>query len=63
MTEIPKEISDAAEKVRVWAESNGLKYWQLGGICDRRYAKHLLDKKLAKMAREDEAWERFMRMS
>ena len=34
----PTEIVDAAEKVRVWMESNGYKNWQLGGVCDRRYA-------------------------
>ncbi len=35
---IPPDILDAAEKVRTWAERTGNKYWQLGGICDRRFA-------------------------
>jgi hypothetical protein len=34
----PAEIVDAAEKVRVWMESNGYRNWQLGGVCDRRFA-------------------------
>jgi len=34
----PAEIIEAAEKVRVWMEQNGYKNWQLGGVCDRRYA-------------------------
>ena len=34
----PAEIVDAAEKVRIWMDSNGHKNWQLGGICDRRIA-------------------------
>src|SRR6478736_2138089 len=34
----PPEILDAAEKVRVWMETNGHQNWQLGGICDRRIA-------------------------
>jgi hypothetical protein len=32
----PAEIIEAAEKVRVWMETNGYRNWQLGGICDRR---------------------------
>lgn len=32
----PAEIVDAAEKVRIWMDLNGHKYWQLRGICDRR---------------------------
>jgi len=34
----PTEIVDAAEKVRVWMETNGYRNWQLGGVCDRRFA-------------------------
>lgn len=34
----PSEIVDAAEKVRVWMETNGYRNWQLGGVCDRRFA-------------------------
>jgi hypothetical protein len=34
----PPEIIEAAEKVRVWMETNGYRNWQLGGICDRRLA-------------------------
>jgi hypothetical protein len=34
----PAEIIAAAEKVRVWMEQNGYKNWQLGGVCDRRFA-------------------------
>jgi hypothetical protein len=32
----PAEIVEAAEKVRVWMETNGYQNWQLGGVCDRR---------------------------
>lgn len=35
---IPEDVRRAAETVRVWAESQDLKYWQLGGVCDRRFA-------------------------
>ena len=34
----PAEIVDAAENVRVWMEINGYRNWQLGGVCDRRFA-------------------------
>jgi hypothetical protein len=34
----PFDIIEAAEKVRVWMEQNGYKNWQLGGVCDRRFA-------------------------
>ena len=34
----PPEIVEAAEKVRVWMETNGYSNWQLGGVCDRRIA-------------------------
>ncbi len=34
----PAEIIAAAEQVRQWMTKNGHKYWQLGGVCDRRYA-------------------------
>lgn len=35
---IPSDILDAVNKISVWAEKNAGHYWQLGGICDRRYA-------------------------
>ena len=44
----PAEIVDAAEKVRIWMDSNGHKNWQLGGICDRR----ILSKPLSTGMRE-----------
>jgi hypothetical protein len=34
----PAEIVDAAEKVSAWMEINGYRNWQLGGVCDRRFA-------------------------
>ena len=34
----PTEIVEAAEKVRQWMEINGYRNWQLGGVCDRRFA-------------------------
>lgn len=34
----PQEIRDAAEKVSSWMTMMGYKNWQLGGICDRRFA-------------------------
>lgn len=34
----PAEIVAAAENVRVWMETNGYRNWQLGGVCDRRFA-------------------------
>jgi phage tail protein X len=34
----PSEIVEAAETVRLWMERNGYRNWQLGGICDRRFA-------------------------
>lgn len=36
--DVPGEVIEAAEKVRVWMESRGHKFWQLNGICDRRFA-------------------------
>jgi hypothetical protein len=34
----PDEIIGAAEKIRLWMESKNIKFWRLGGICDRRIA-------------------------
>ena len=34
----PREIAEAAATVAMWMESNGYKNWQLGGVCDRRFA-------------------------
>ena len=35
----PDEIADAAEKVRVWMETNGYRgRWILGGVCSRDHA-------------------------
>lgn len=34
---IPPEILSAATKVSEWCEKNGGPYWQLAGLCDRRY--------------------------
>jgi hypothetical protein len=34
----PHEIIEAAQRVSVWMDQNGHKNWQLGGICDRRFA-------------------------
>lgn len=35
----PDEIADAAEKVRVWMETNGYhSRWILGGVCSRDHA-------------------------
>lgn len=34
----PPHIVDAAETVKVWMETNGYRNWQLGGLCDRRFA-------------------------
>jgi len=34
----PKEIADAAIKVSEWMESQGKEYWELMGVCDRRFA-------------------------
>lgn len=35
---IPPEILSAAAKVSEWCEKNAGHYWQLAGLCDRRYA-------------------------
>lgn len=35
---IPLDILEAANKVSVWCSVNAGKYWQLAGLCDRRYA-------------------------
>lgn len=35
---IPADILEAANKVSKWAEKNGGQYWQLAGVCDRRFA-------------------------
>lgn len=38
----PDEIAEAAEKVRVWMETNGYRsQWILGGVCSRDHAKAL----------------------
>jgi hypothetical protein len=34
----PAEIVESAENIRVWMETNGYRNWQLGGVCDRRFA-------------------------
>jgi len=34
----PREIIEAAATVAMWMEKMGYKNWQLGGICDRRFA-------------------------
>lgn len=34
----PRDIIEAAERVKVWMETNGYRNWQLDGICDRRIA-------------------------
>lgn len=39
--DIPQHIIEAAETVRIWAEQNGLKDWQIAGVCDRRIAHKL----------------------
>jgi hypothetical protein len=38
----PAEIIESAERVKVWMEINGYRNWQLGGICDRRFADRTL---------------------
>lgn len=35
---IPPDILDSANKVSKWAEANAGHYWQLAGLCDRRFA-------------------------
>lgn len=34
----PAEVIEAAQRVKVWMETNGFSEWQLCGICDRRFA-------------------------
>ena len=34
----PKEIIDAAFLLSAWMAEHNKEYWQLGGVCDRRYA-------------------------
>ena len=34
----PSDVLNAAQLIQNWAEQNGHKYWQLGGICDRRFS-------------------------
>lgn len=34
----PREIIEAAATVAMWMEKMGYKNWQLGGVCDRRFA-------------------------
>lgn len=66
MSEVPKEIFEAAERVRLWAETQGYKYWQVGGVCDRRYAYDSDKRKqdhLSALVAENERWERYMRLS
>ncbi len=36
----PPQIVKAAATVCMWMEINGYKNWQLGGLCDRRYAEN-----------------------
>lgn len=35
---IPPDIIEAAQKVAVYMEANHGHYWQLAGLCDRRFA-------------------------
>lgn len=39
--EIPKEIIEAAQKIQMFAAENGWRYWELLGICDRKFAYEL----------------------
>ena len=34
----PREIIEAAATVAMWMEKMGYRNWQLGGVCDRRFA-------------------------
>jgi len=34
----PKEVVDAAFLLSAWMAEHNKEYWQLGGVCDRRYA-------------------------
>ena len=34
----PREIIEAAATVAMWMDKMGYKNWQLGGVCDRRFA-------------------------
>jgi hypothetical protein len=34
----PLEIIEAAATVAMWMDKMGYKNWQLGGVCDRRFA-------------------------
>jgi hypothetical protein len=34
----PREIIEAAATVALWMEKMGYRNWQLGGVCDRRFA-------------------------
>lgn len=36
--QVPARIVEAARTVQDWMQANGGDYWQLMGICDRRFA-------------------------
>ena len=36
---MPDKIIEAADSVCQWMEVKGYRHWQLGGLCDRRFAK------------------------
>lgn len=46
---VPPEVAAAAVLLGRWATENGLEWWQVGGVCSRRYAFRLesLSKALA----------------
>jgi hypothetical protein len=35
---IPQEIIEAARKIALWADTNDMRYWQIMGVCDGRFA-------------------------